>query len=78
MARTSGAAVPALCPRLLDLRGSAAYLSVSTWTVRDLEAAGILRRVRLPLPGGRELRRLLFDVADLNVYVDAARALSPH
>jgi hypothetical protein len=53
-------------PRLLDLDAAAAYLSVSPWTVRDLEAAGVLLRVRVPLPDGRELRKLLFDKADLD------------
>jgi hypothetical protein len=38
----------ALVPRLLDLRAAAAYLGVSPWTVRDLEAAGTLCRVRVP------------------------------
>jgi hypothetical protein len=53
-------------PRLLDLRQTAVYMGVSTWTVRDLEAAGVLRRVRVPLPGGGELRKLLFDRTDLD------------
>ncbi|HSB78103.1 MAG TPA: hypothetical protein VLM91_04900 [Candidatus Methylomirabilis sp.] len=52
-------------PRLLDLEATAAYLGVSPWTVRDLEAAGILHRVRVPLPNG-ELRKLLFDREDLD------------
>ncbi len=60
------AAVPGLCPRLLDLGGTAAYLGVSGWTVRDLEAAGELRRVRIPVGPGRELRKLLFDRQDLD------------
>jgi hypothetical protein len=53
-------------PRLLDLDGTAAYLGVSPWTVRDLEAAGVLPRVRVPLPNGGELRMLLFDKTDLD------------
>jgi hypothetical protein len=62
--------VPALCPRLVDLEGAAGYLSVSPWTIRDLEAAGTLRRVRIPLGRG-ELRKLLFDRQDLDRLVDA-------
>src|SRR6266849_1786319 len=64
-----GAPVPALCPvtpRLLDVDGAAAYLGVSAWTIRDLDAGGQLPRVRLPLPGGKELRRLLYDRTDLD------------
>jgi len=56
--------------RLLDLRATAAYLGVSEWTVRDLEWAGVLPRVRVPLPGGRELRKLLFDRHDLERLIE--------
>lgn len=52
--------------RLFDLDAAAGYLSVSPWTVRDLEAAGVLRRVRIPMPKGGELRKLLFDREDLD------------
>jgi hypothetical protein len=58
--------VAAVPPRLLDLAATAAYLGVSPWTVRDLEAAGSLRRMRIPLPHGGELRKLLFDREDLD------------
>ena len=56
--------------RLFDVDRAAAYLSVSPWTVRDLEAAGTIKRVRVPLPGGRELRKLLFDKADLDALIE--------
>lgn len=59
-------AMAPMLPRLLDLDGSAAYLAVSPWTVRDLEAAGTLKRVRIPLPNNGELRKLLFDREDLD------------
>lgn len=68
--------VPALCsltPRLLDVVGAAAYLGVSQWTIRDLDAAGHLPRVRLPLPGGKELRRLLFDRTDLDRLIERSK-----
>ena len=66
-APTSVASVPALCPpRLLDLDASAAYLAVSPWTVRDLIANGTLVRVRIPLPNGGELRKVLLDKEDLD------------
>lgn len=64
-------AVAPVPPRLLDLEATAAYLGVSGWTVRDLEAAGTLRRVRVPLPNGGELRKLLFDRMDLDHLVGA-------
>jgi hypothetical protein len=70
----SGASAP-LAPRLLDVDGSAHYLSVSPWTIRDLYAAGRLPRVRLPLAGDRELRRLLFDRSDLDRLVEAFKEL---
>jgi hypothetical protein len=36
-----------------------------------MEAAGVLPRVRVPLPGGRDLRKLLFDKADLDRLIEA-------
>jgi hypothetical protein len=82
--RDGGARVrqtPALATiaRLLDLPSTATYLAVSTWTVRDLEAAGVLPRVRLPLADGGALRKLLFDRVDLDALIerwkDAAEAV---
>ena len=60
-----------LSPRLLNLPTAAAYLGVSPWTVRDLEAAGSLLRVRIPLPHAGELRKLLFDRMDLDRLIDS-------
>lgn len=66
--QTPALAPPA--PRLLDLRGTAGYLGLAPWTVRELEWRGVLRRVRVPLPGGGELRKLLFDREDLDRLVE--------
>jgi len=63
----------ALVPRLLDLDNAARYLGVSAWVVRDLEHAGRLQRVRLRL-GKRDVRRVLYDVADLDALVERAKA----
>src|SRR6266508_2326105 len=60
-----------LAPRLLDVKAAGRYLGVSPWTIRDLEFAGTLARVRVPLPGSRELRKLLFDRADLDRLIQA-------
>ena len=57
--------------RLLDLQQAAEYLGVSPWTVRDLEASGVIPRVAIPLPNGRELRKLLFDRADLDRLIES-------
>jgi hypothetical protein len=62
-------AVASVPPRLLDLDATATYLGLSPWTVRDLEAARILHRVRVPLPNG-ELRKLLFDREDLDRLIE--------
>jgi excisionase family DNA binding protein len=67
-----GAVVP-VAPRLLDVEGAANYLSVSPWTIRDLIANGTLARVRVPLPRGGELRRVLLDREDLDRLVHAWR-----
>ena len=64
-------AIGASAPRLLDLRATAAYLGMSEWTVRDLDAAGVLRRIRVPLANGGELRKLLFDRTDLDQLIEA-------
>ncbi len=63
-------AVRAIVPRLLSLDATAAYLGLSPWTVRDLEAAGVLPRVRIPLPNNGELRKLLFDREDLDRLIE--------
>ena len=65
-------------PRLLDAESAARYLGVSAWTVRDLEAGGHLPRVRLPLPGGKDLRKLLYDRADLDRLIDRAKDPAEH
>jgi excisionase family DNA binding protein len=52
--------------RLLDLPAAAVYLALSPWTLRELVANGTLRRVRVPLPNGGELRRVLLDREDLD------------
>jgi len=57
-------------PRLLDLENAAKYLGVSGWTVRDLVDAGLLQRIRLPLPGGGELRKILLDRHDLDAWIE--------
>lgn len=67
---------PEIDPRLLGLGATAFYLGdVSPWTVRDLEAAGVLKRVRIPLPNGGELRKLLFDREDLDRLVESWKEL---
>jgi hypothetical protein len=60
-------------PRVLDLAGAAAYLGVSPWVIRDLEHAGRLQRVRLDL-GRRQVRKLLYDVRDLDALIERAKA----
>ena len=48
-------------PRLLSLEATAAYLSVSPWTVRSWWAAGMLHAVEPVLASGKSFRRLMFD-----------------
>ncbi len=62
--------------RLLDLRTAAAYLGVSPWTVRDLEANGTLSRVRIPAKG-KNVRKLLFDRQDLDKVIEAWKQAAP-
>jgi hypothetical protein len=54
----------------LDVAQAARYLSVSPWTIRTLEWAGTLPRVRIRLADGHDLRKLLFDRADLDRLIE--------
>jgi hypothetical protein len=68
-AAIGAAATVSVAPRLLDVEAASVYLGVSLWTIRDLEPAGTLERVRVPLRGS-ELRKVLFDRADLDRLID--------
>jgi excisionase family DNA binding protein len=57
-----------ITPRLLNIQQASKYLGCPVWTLRDLEWRGELRGVR------NLGRRLLFDIKDLDRYVDAAKA----
>lgn len=67
----AAAAPPVVPRRLLDVPGAAEYLNLSVWTIRDLIASGTLSRVRVPLPHGGELRRVLLDRDDLDQLIAA-------
>jgi hypothetical protein len=67
------AAVAPIAPRLLDVAGAARYLSVADDTVRDLDSRGVLRRVRLPGAGDRDLKRVLFDREDLDRLIETRK-----
>jgi hypothetical protein len=59
-------------PRLLGIEAAGRYLGVSPWTVRDLVAGGQLKPVRLSLPSGKAVRRLLFDRLQLDLLVESS------
>jgi hypothetical protein len=71
LTRRAAPADSGMSPRLFDLAQAAAYLGLSPWTVRELEAKRVLPRVRVPLPGGGELRKLLFDKTDLDRLIES-------
>lgn len=52
--------------RLLGIHEAASYLSVSSWTIRDLVWSGALPEVRIG-------RRLLFDVKDLDALIETSK-----
>jgi hypothetical protein len=60
------AALAAVAPRLFDVPGAARYLGISTWTVRDLVAAGRIPRIVIPGADGGDLRALRLDREDLD------------
>ena len=55
--------VPAIEPRLLDIKQAAAYLSTTTWCVRDLVNKSKLPKIQLG-------QRLVFDRVVLDKFVD--------
>ena len=63
-------AYSAVTPRLLDASQAGRYLGVSYWTVRELEAAGTLRRVCIPGRRGNDVRKLLYDQANLDRLIE--------
>ncbi len=58
--------------RLLNLKGAAIYLGVSTDCLRSMEDAGVISRVRL-WNGQAEVRRLLYDIRDLDKLIEASK-----
>jgi hypothetical protein len=74
LADQAAAAVTTSARRLLDVRGVAAYLSVSVRIVHELRAAGHLKPITLPLADGRALGKLLFEKSDVDKFVDANKA----
>jgi excisionase family DNA binding protein len=58
---------------LLGVHEAAAYLGVSHWTLRDMVRAGSITPVRLPVAGGRDLRRILLDRRDLDDLVEQSK-----
>jgi hypothetical protein len=61
-------------PRLLGVEQAAAYLSLSPKTIRN----GLARDAERPFPvkPKRFGRRVLFDIRDLDAYVDAMPCMS--
>jgi hypothetical protein len=66
----SQSTAPSHPSRWLNLGAGASDLGVSPWTVQKLEWAGVLRRLRVSLPGGRDLRQLPFNHADLDRLIE--------
>ena len=69
--------VTPISPRLLDVGGAATYLSLSTWTIRDLIQAGHLQPVRLPVAiagTARTMRRIRLCVRELDAFIDRCKA----
>jgi excisionase family DNA binding protein len=56
-------------PRLLTVKQAAQYLATSTWAIRTLGWSGTIPPVRIN-------KRVLFDVRDLDKFVDSAKAVS--
>ena len=63
MKRTITSPVSAIAPRLLTVTQAAQYLNVGPWAIRTLHWEGTVRGIKIG-------RRLLFDKATLDAYVD--------
>jgi excisionase family DNA binding protein len=72
-ARRAEESLSAASGRLLSVEAAAVYLGVSPWTIRDLLHAGTLARVRLPLGGERDLRRILVDRLELDALIERSK-----
>ncbi len=66
-------AVAPIPPRVFDLPNAARYLGVSERLVWGWAKSGRLRRVRYFDENGKELRKLVFDKADLDRLVDLSK-----
>lgn len=63
-------------PRLMDISAAAEYLGgISVWTIRAFVANGQLQSVKLPSVRyqSRRSRRLLFDRADLDAFIEKSK-----
>lgn len=56
-------------PRLLDVKGAAAYLSTTVWQIRTLVWAKKLPVIRLG-------KKLLFDRVELNRFVESLKEVA--
>jgi len=56
--------------RLLDRAAAACYLGLSLRAVVGLDNAGHLRRCRIPLTNGAAVRRVLYDIRDLDGLIE--------
>lgn len=70
--RITTAAVGTLQPRLLDISGLAAYLSISEWSARDLVSRGVIPRVSIPL-GSKDFRRVVVDRQSVDALLEQWR-----
>jgi excisionase family DNA binding protein len=60
-----------IAPRLLNIRGAAAYLGCSIWAVRSLAWGGSVPNIKIG-------NRILFDKADLDAFVDRNKSRNPN
>lgn len=72
-ARATARHALALLPRVLGLEAASHYLGVSVRTIQYLVEAGTLKRVRIPMPDGGDLRKLLLDRQDLDALVERGK-----
>ena len=64
--------------QLITLHEAARRLGLSYWGARDLTLRGYMAAVRLPGRPGKNLKRILIDIRDLEKFVSEHREIKVH
>ena len=60
---------PAVAPRLIGVTAAATYLGATVWAIRRLQWERAIPSIRIG-------QRVLFDIADLNAFIDRQKGVA--